>query len=360
MHRKTSISQTCRSTASSSTIGISVGNDLSNNNGILAVMLMLAVVVAVMVRLAIVKRQRVRHLKSAKQDAVLFNNDTLSMIVSFLPSNDLPSLALTCKRFGVREEGQLPLIELHDETLFKQPPPSLEDCQICMQQMPTLNKGSKYMACCGNRICNGCLYASFRDNQGTIVVDNKKCAFCRTPWHASDDDLIERMKKREEAGDTEAMFNLGVYYRDGQHGFPQDHTKALVLWHRAAERGHIGAYSNIGYAYSFGKGVEVDKKKAMHYYEHAAMRGDETARYNLVGIKEKKAGNIDRALKHYLIAVRDGHSKSLKKIQKMYSDGNIPKDEFTKALRLRQEYLSDIKSDQRDKAAATNDIYRYY
>ena len=36
--------------------------------------------------------------------------------------------------------------------------------------------------------------------------------------------------------------------------------------------------------------VEVDKKKAKHYYEQAAMIGSVTARYNL-GRSEGKAGN---------------------------------------------------------------------
>jgi len=302
----------------------------------------------------------VSYITSTKE-GVLFNSDTLSKIVSFLPSIDLPSLALTCKRFGSREEGELSLIEMHDEALFKQPPPK-EKCQICMQQMPTptLHTGSKYMTCCGNRICSGCLYASFRDNQGNIVIDNQKCSFCRAPRPSDDNEFIKRMKNRVEAGDAVAMFNLGVCYHNGQYRLPQDYTKALELWRRAAELGYARANTNIGYAYNTGKGVEVDKKRARHYYEHAAMRGDETARYNL-GIKEKKAGNMDRALKHYQIAVRSGyHADSLNHIKRLYSDGHIPKDEYTKALRLHQEYLDEIKSDQRDQAAAANDKYRYY
>jgi len=46
--------------------------------------------------------------------------------------------------------------------------------------------------------------------------------------------------------------------------------------------------------------VEQDKRKATHYYELAALRGDVTARYNL-GLKEEKVGNMDRALKHYML-----------------------------------------------------------
>ena len=39
--------------------------------------------------------------------------------------------------------------ELHDEKLFKQPPPTDEDCPICFERLPTLNTGRRYQSCCG-------------------------------------------------------------------------------------------------------------------------------------------------------------------------------------------------------------------
>ena len=38
--------------------------------------------------------------------------------------------------------------ELHDEELFRQPPPP-EDCPICFLQLPSLLKGYRYQSCCG-------------------------------------------------------------------------------------------------------------------------------------------------------------------------------------------------------------------
>ena len=167
------------------------------------------------------------------------------------------------------------------------------------------------------------------------------------------------MTKRIEADDPIAIHNRGIDYRDGANGFPQDHTKAFELWHRAGELGHANAYVNIGYGYYNGEGVGIDKKKAKHYLELAAMKGDAEARYNL-GNVEGEAGNIDRALKHFMIAVRSGHDDSLEKIQQLYSIGSATKEEYTKALQSYQEYLSEIKSPQRDKAAAVDENCRYY
>ena len=254
--------------------------------------------------------------------------------------------------------------ELHDKELFKQPP-TAEDCPICFIRMPSLYTGRKYKSCCGKMICSGCIYAPVYDDQGNKVDNDKQneCAFCRVVAPKSIKEVVERLKKRVEAEDPIAIHNLGIHYRVGEHGFPQDMDKALELWHRAADLGYAEAYGSIGYAYYWGEGVEVDMKKALHYYKLAAIRGDVMARHNL-GNNEYRAGNVNRALKHYKIAVRSGYSKSLKQINEMYKNGrgagHATKDEYTKALQLYQEYLAEVKSIQRDKAAAFSDEYRYY
>ena len=155
------------------------------------------------------------------------------------------------------------------------------------------------------------------------------------------------------------MSSLGFYFADGIFSLPQDYTKALKLWHKAAELGHSTAYFNIGACCDTGTGVEVDNKKANHYYEVAAMGGVNKARHNL-GCDEANKGNIDRAIKHYMIAIRNGDPHSLKRIQQSYSNGHATKNEYTKALQLYQEYLGQIKSVHRDKAAAYSESYRYY
>jgi len=132
---------------------------------------------------------------------------------------------------------------------------------------------------------------------------------------------------------------------------PQNYAKALELWHRAAELGSSDAYYNIGIAYDSGLGVERDEKKANHYYELAAIRGDPYARHNL-GAYEARAGNMDRALKHWMIATKDGDSNSLQNIKDLYIVGNATKDDYEKALCCYELCVNVIKNDQRDKAAA--------
>ena len=246
--------------------------------------------------------------------------------------------------------------ELHDIELFKQPPPK-NDCPICFLRLPSLNYGHRYMSCCGKVICSGCVYAPVFDDQGNIVV-GKKCPFCRTPLD-SDEESLEKEKKRVEAGDAHAIYNLGCDYQYGAHGMPRDYAKALEFFHRAAELGYADAYLGIGNAYNVGRGVEVDKKKAVYYTKLAAIGGCVEARHNL-GINEEEAGNSERALKHHMIAVRAGDNDSLKEIQELYSEGDATKGDYMKALQSYQEYLIEIKSRQRDEAAAADENYRYY
>jgi len=249
--------------------------------------------------------------------------------------------------------------ELHDIELFKDPPPA-EDCPICFIRLPIRKSGSRYMSCCGKVICSGCFHAPLYDNQGN-EVDNEKCPFCRTLFPKSNEDNVERLKLRVEAGDPQAMYAVGLYYREGMGGFPQDFTKALDLWHRAGELGDAEAYSIIGGAYELGQGVEVGTKKAKHFYELAAKGGCKVARANL-GNMEEEAGNMKRALKHYMIAATaHGDDDSLNSIKRLHTDGHATKEDYMKALKLYQQYLGEIRSRQRDEAAAfDNEQFRYY
>ena len=244
--------------------------------------------------------------------------------------------------------------ELHDALLFKQPPPE-EDCPICFLRMPYLVPTQIYMECCGKVICSGCIHAAdVRDEKNASL-----CPFCRTPPPNTDEEMVEGFKKRMEANDATAIYNAGCFYRDEAHGFPQNMAKALQLWHQAGELGDSGAYHNIGIAYHHGIGAERDEKKAWYYFELAAMGGNVKARHHL-GASEQNKGNIDRGLKHYMIAIKGGNKKSLEDIKELYKVGHATKDDYANALQVYQAYLDEIKSEQRDEAAAYETKWTYY
>jgi len=239
-----------------------------------------------------------------------------------------------------------------DKALFKQPPPNYEDCPICFLRLPTYHGGWQYRTCCGKVVCSGCIHACDKN-------DHLKCPFCRTLAPKSDEETIKIMTKRMEVGDALAIYSHGCDYYAGTCGVAQDYAKAFELHLSASDLGYAAAHHSVGFSYHTGRGVEVDKKKAMYYWNLAAREGDTSSRHNL-GNTEVQAGNVNRALKHFMIAVRDGNAKSLEETKRLYTNGYATKDKYTKALRLYQSYLSEIKSIQRDEAAAYDDKNRYY
>ena len=159
------------------------------------------------------------------------------------------------------------------------------------------------------------------------------------------------LKKRADCNDANAMRNLADLYHGGSMGLPQDFNKAMVLHLRAGELGCATSYGKVAAAYYYGRGVERDEKKAKHYYELAAMRGDAKARHNL-GCTEGRAGYMDRAMKHLMISAGAGYDDSLKNIRECFMNGYGTKNDFEKALRSHKEAKDEMKSEQRDAAAA--------
>ena len=234
--------------------------------------------------------------------------------------------------------------ELFDERLFKEPPPP-EDCPICMLPPPLYdnNTGTSFHPCCGKDICDGCEYAMAERGGKNL------CPFCRTPYAKSNEEEIKRTKKLMEKGNAYAFYMLAGLYERGIMDLPQDWAKANELLLKAGELGYAGAYCNLGCYYSVGNGVEIDKKKAKHYYELAAINGNVQARNNL-GCIEGQAGNHQRAYKHLTIAAMAGDDSALENMKQGYKHGHITKDQYANTLREYQKSQDEMKSDARDKA----------
>ena len=233
--------------------------------------------------------------------------------------------------------------ELHDEALFKEHPPT-DDCLICFIPLPLY---AVFKSCCGKHICDGCILAMMEEARGR-GGEIGLCAFCRTPEATSDEENAERIKKLMDTDNAYAFYTLGGCYDRGVMGMPQDFAKANELWLRSGELGCHAAYYNLGYSFENGDGVEVDKKKAIHFWELGAMNGNVIARHNL-GCEEVGAGNHNRACKHFILAAKAGYKKSLNRVKAGFMDGIVTKEEYANTLRAYQSRQDELKSDGRDK-----------
>ena len=154
--------------------------------------------------------------------------------------------------------------------------------------------------------------------------------------------------KRVEANDPNAL----VYYTLilGDEG---DYAAEFKYLTKAAGLGDAEAHYYLALMYLNGEGVEKDEKKEIYHLEEASIRGHPRARHNL-GVNEMMNGRIERAMKHFIIAVNLGHDGSLKALKDYYKDGLVSKDCFAAALRGHYAAVKAIKSPQREAAA------RYY
>ena len=199
----------------------------------------------------------------------------------------------------------------------------------------------------------GCIHAMAMEEvrKGKKKEEMGMCPYCRTPQEGSSDDHIERIDKLMKNGNADAFYVYAGDFSLGRLGLQQDQVKASELFLKAGELGCASGYSNLGISYDFGRGVGVDKKKAKHYYEIAAMKGDVIARHHL-GCIEGQVGNHQRASKHFILAARVGHTESLDLVKKGFMEGHVTKDEYESTLRAYHERQTEMKSDMRDDAAA--------
>ena len=239
------------------------------------------------------------------------------------------------------------VVKLFDEKLFKQPPPN-EDCPICYLRLPIEEDQSTYQPCCGKILCCGCAHAH---SVAAADTERYKCVFCRTEATSSGEEQIERMKKRVEANDAMAMYNLGTCYQLGTMGLRQDYAKALELFHKSAKLGNPFAHSNLSIYYHEGGIVEKDTRKVTYHEQLAAIAGNVQARYNL-GCDEVNTGNIDRAYKHWMISANDDHDLSMKAVQEGYKSGFVTKDDCAKTTRAYGNSIDEMKSYDRDRYTA--------
>ena len=86
------------------------------------------------------------------------------------------------------------------------------------------------------------------------------------------DDSIEAIRTRANAGDAEAQFNLGLMYASGE-GVPQDDVEPVAWYRQAAEQGYAKAQYNLGFMCATGRGVSRDLVEAAAWWFKAATQG---------------------------------------------------------------------------------------
>ena len=95
-------------------------------------------------------------------------------------------------------------------------------------------------------------------------------------------EAIERLFKAAfEAGNADALCDLGAQYYDGSRGFEQSYAKSVKYYQLAAQNGSRPAQENLGYCYYYGRDMPVDYEKAFHYFALGAFDGHLVSLYKI-------------------------------------------------------------------------------
>ena len=86
---------------------------------------------------------------------------------------------------------------------------------------------------------------------------------------AQESEEVAQLRADAAQGDTEAQYNLGMMYVNGQ-GVTQDEEEAVHLFHMAAEQGNADAQRDLGWMYASGRGVAQDYAEAYAWIGTAA------------------------------------------------------------------------------------------
>ena len=98
-----------------------------------------------------------------------------------------------------------------------------------------------------------------------------------------------------------------------------------------------------------------DSKKSNLHYEAAAMAGNEDARNNL-GTKEYKLGNVERAVKHWMISASAGDYDAMQCLLIAFNKGLVSRDAIDSTLTAYNNACLEMRSEARDAAISLHII----
>lgn len=140
--------------------------------------------------------------------------------------------------------------------------------------------------------------------------------------------------KAAEQGNTRSQFNLGICFDSGK-GVVQDYNQAAQWYNKASEQGDANSQTNLAFYYANGQGVEEDYNQASILWEKAAKQGNSAAQCNLGICYEKGIGvskDINQALYWYNQAAEQGYEDAQCQLGECYFDGKGVVQDYNQAV----------------------------
>lgn len=145
----------------------------------------------------------------------------------------------------------------------------------------------------------------------------------------------ERLEERAAKGEAEAQYQLALKYDNGR-GVDVDKKKALDLYLKAAEQGHVKAQNNLAILYEKAEGTHVNLERAEYWYLKAANGGYAGAQANLglLYYQSNPKKNLDKAIEWLVKAAEQDYRQAEYNLGYLYiTDKNDPDNSLKWYLR---------------------------
>ena len=141
------------------------------------------------------------------------------------------------------------------------------------------------------------------------------------------------IQQRAVAGDSQAMYELGILYREG-NGVPKDKLTSFKWLWNAAQKGHPDAQYSVGYYYVRGEAVDQSSTVGAEWVMKAAQQGHAYAGNVMATMYSQGMGvsqsGLDAA-KWYQSAAVGGHVGAQIQLASMYQAGNVIQRDLVRA-----------------------------
>jgi hypothetical protein len=189
-------------------------------------------------------------------------------------------------------------------------------CCICLDELPTDSRKLLRFTCCG-KIC--CLECQKNVKKSTMPDDLKnRCHQCRKPSPTTNEEVVKRVREWVAKGEAWAQNIMAQQYRDGKHGLKQSYVMARMLFEKAVAQGDSSAMYDLALLYRDGQGVAQSFKKAAELFTMAAEKGEVEAMLSL-GVRYFQGQGVDQsnvlAREWWTKAANEGNKGAIKNLK---------------------------------------------
>ena len=149
-------------------------------------------------------------------------------------------------------------------------------------------------------------------------------------------EAVDSMLEKAKAGDTEIQYSLALGYESGSVG-EVNQKKAIYWYEKAAVCGHVDAQINLACCYQRGEGVFPDMDKAAYWFEKAAIQGAADAQlslglYYFHGDGANKEKDYEKAFYWFMKAAKQKNLTAMHNVAICYYNGHGVERDLTSAM----------------------------